>query len=114
MSALISALLHAVDRRDWPALGDLVTPDVVYDRPGYPTIRGVDEWLTFYRMTRIVATGQHRLVRVLADDAQGFCWGEFTGTTRGGQPVDVRFADWYAFRDGRVCQRRTFFYEPAI
>ena len=114
MSALISALLSAVDRRDWQTVGGLVTPDVVYDRPGYPTIRGVHEWLIFYRETRIVVTGQHRLVTVLADDTQGFCWGEFTGTIRTGETVEVRFADWYAFRDGLVCQRRTFFYEPAI
>jgi len=114
VSAIIVALLGAVDRRDWAALCSMVTPDVVYDRPGYPTIHGIDAWLAFYRDTRVITTGRHHVVRVLADDVEGFCWGDFAGVTRTGDPVEVLFADWYGFRGGRICQRRTFFYERAI
>lgn len=49
--ALISRPLTAIDDRDWPLLAGLVTADIRYDRPGYPTISGVRELLYFYRNT---------------------------------------------------------------
>lgn len=112
---VVRRLLTVVDLRDWPLLGTLVSEDVRYDRPGYPTITGVAELLRFYEHTRMIAGGEHRLDRLLTDETQGFCWGEFTGVSRGGEPLSEVFADWYEFTpDGRVRQRRSFFFRPAI
>lgn len=111
---LIRTILRTIDAAAWNALEKLVTPDIVYDRPGYPTLRGVAAFINFYTHTRVVATGQHRLDSVLTDGRTGFCWGHFAGVTRDGQPISEVFADWYQFDSGRVSRRRTFFFRPAI
>lgn len=111
---LVHRLLTVIDRRDWRQLAGLVTEDVSYDRPGYPTINGVEELLHFYRHTRVIAGGTHRLESLLTDDKQGFCWGTFDGVSRSGEPLSETFADWYEFEAGRVRRRRSFFFRPAI
>jgi uncharacterized protein len=112
--SLVQRLLTVIDQRDWIQLASLVTDDVRYDRPGYPTIQGVRELLEFYRHTRIIADGKHRLESLLTDDTQGFCWGSFEGVSRSGEPLNEVFADWYVFERDKVCRRRSFFFKPAI
>lgn len=111
---LVHAVLTVIDAKDWSRLATLITPDIVYDRPGYPTLRGAADLLHFYRHTRVVADGRHHLDSLLTDERTGFCWGRFEGVTRAGEPIAEIFADWYEFQDGRISRRRTFFYRPAI
>jgi ketosteroid isomerase-like protein len=111
---LVRKLLTVIDARDWAELATLVTPDVVYDRPGYRTLCGVDEFLDFYLNVRVIADGRHRLDSLLTNESNGFCWGHFGGSSRTDEPISEIFADWYQFADGKVRGRRTFFYRPAI
>lgn len=111
---LVSSMLAVIDRRDWGALAGLVTEDVVYHRPGCPPIVGGDAFVAFYRQRCIVASGRHAVDRCVEADGQVFCWGRFAGTSHSGVPLREVFADWFEVRDGRVSQRRTFFYRPAI
>lgn len=111
---LIHGLLSVIDRRDWHELGRLVTDDICYDRPGYATIRGVADFLEFYRHVRIVADGMHKIERLLTNETQGFCWGRFEGMSKSGTGISATFADWYEFDGDRVRRRRTFFYQPSI
>jgi ketosteroid isomerase-like protein len=112
--ALIADLLTVVDLRDWPKLGELVAPDVIYNRPGYPPMSGRAELVEFYRTRHIVVNGRHQIDRVVCDDGEGFCWGRFDGMSHSGVPLSETFAEWFAFRGGLVWRRRTFFYRPAI
>ena len=82
--ALVRKLYILIDLRTWPAMADLVTIDVTYDRPGYPTINGVADFLAFYEHTRVIAGGTHHLESLLTDDKQGFCWGTFVGVSHSG------------------------------
>lgn len=111
---LVHTILTVIDAKDWSRLATLVTPDIVYDRPGYSTLCGATEFLRFYTHTRVVAEGQHQLDSLLTDERIGFCWGRFEGVTRAGEPIAEIFADWYEFQGGRISRRRTFFYRPAI
>ncbi|GAA0409450.1 hypothetical protein Acor_36510 [Acrocarpospora corrugata] len=111
---LIRRLFTAIDTSDWSALRSLVTADVVYDRPGFATIDGVDDLCDFYLKRRPIASGVHDLQSLMGDHHQGFCWGRFHGLSRQGAPLEELFADWFEFKDGRVHRRRTFFYRSAI
>ncbi|MEV4514813.1 nuclear transport factor 2 family protein [Dactylosporangium sp. NPDC049525] len=113
-SGLVSSMLAVIDRRDWGDLAGLVTPDVVYHRPGCPPIEGVDAFVAFYRRRCIVASGRHAVERWVEGGGQVFCWGRFEGMSHSGVPLSELFADWFEVRDGRVSRRRTFFYRPAI
>jgi uncharacterized protein len=99
---------------DWERLSEVFAPDIMYLRPGYPTIHGIEELRIFYSTTRKVASGQHRIYRILSEGGISCCWGLFTGTTKDGEKVALYFTDWYRFANGKISYRRTFFYRPAV
>jgi ketosteroid isomerase-like protein len=112
--ALIRGMFRAIDARDWAAMGQYFTADVVYERPGYEPIRGFDALMQFYCEVRIIVSGSHELQRIVADPAAASCWGRFRGEARDGRKLDERFADVYTLRDGRVATRITHFFRAAI
>lgn len=113
-NALVQKLFQAVDSRDWSSLAEVFAPEVIYERPGYPAFVGLDHLLRFYSEERVVAEGRHELVSVIVEDDQCACWGRFVGTHRDGSDIDVSFADFYTFANGRIRTRRSFFFRPAI
>jgi uncharacterized protein len=113
-SEVVSGLFRAIDAQQWQVVERAFTADVVYHRPGFSAIKGWDALLRFYLSERPVAVGRHTVCKILTGDGEGFCWGTFTGESRTGGELEESFADWYAFRGGRIAERRTFFYRPAI
>ena len=108
-------LFHKIDARDWDALPSSFAEDVVYERPGYPPLVGVEALMRFYRHERVIASGAHELERVVLDGECGACWGRLVGRHRDGSPLDERFADVYTLDDrGRIKARRSYFFRPAI
>lgn len=111
---IVVDLFRTIDARRWDELGTFFHPEIVYQRPGYAPIEGVERLLHFYRHERVIASGEHRLEAVVAQDGHAACWGRFVGVGRDGAPIDEAFADTYTLRDGRICARKSFFFRPAI
>ena len=107
-------LFRKIDSRDWDALPASFCDDVVYERPGYEPLVGVERVMKFYREERVIASGEHQLERIVIDDGSGACWGRFVGSHRNGSAIDERFADVYILQDGRIRIRRSYFFRPAI
>lgn len=107
-------LFRRIDSRDWDALPASFCDDVVYERPGYEPLEGVERVMKFYREERVIASGEHRLERVVIDGESGACWGRFVGLHRDGSAIDERFADVYTLENGRIRTRRSYFFRPAI
>ncbi len=112
--ATIREYFNAVDNADVDRLLATFHEDVIYERPGYPPIRGIDELRDFYENVRVLASGSHDLEHIIVDGEKGVCWGEFSGKKHDGSEVDVRFADVYTFEDKKIKRRRTFFYAPSV
>lgn len=106
-------LFALVDRRAWDQLHEVFAPDVVYHRPGYAPFVGLEAVVTFYRDVRVIALGEHKLERVVANSTTGACWGRFVGQRKDGGSVDELFADAYEFVDLRIARRQSFFFRPA-
>jgi ketosteroid isomerase-like protein len=113
-SALIGELFRAVDSSDWDGLARIFHGEIVYERPGYGPIVGVDRLLQFYQQERVIASGQHHIEQVVVDGSYGACWGRFKGVKKDGSGVDELFADVYTFDDGKIRVRRSHFYRPAV
>jgi len=107
-------MFSAIDAQQFDTLHEFFTSDVVYERPGYPPIRGLPALEHFYRNVRIIDSGCHDLWHVVGDPVAAACWGRFTGRSRQGDPLDERFADVYELRDGKIALRATHFYRAAI
>jgi uncharacterized protein len=102
------------DGSDWDRLSEVFLPSVVYQRPGYPAIHGIEELRTFYAHTRQVATGRHHIYRILSEGSMSCCWGMFKGTTKAEEEITVYFTDWYHLAKRKINYRRTFFFQPVI
>ncbi|HZO76360.1 MAG TPA: nuclear transport factor 2 family protein [Ktedonobacteraceae bacterium] len=110
----IQDLFRAVDARDWEAMQPFFCEDVVYERPGYDPIVGIEDLLHFYKHVRIIASGTHQLEQIVVEGDHGSCWGRFVGVNKEGAALDERFADVYVFSDGKIKQRRSYFFRPAV
>jgi ketosteroid isomerase-like protein len=111
--ALVRRMFARIDAADWAGLADLLHPDVVYERPGYPPLAGRDRVLRFYREERAVS-GRHDVQGTLGDGVAAAAWGRMRGRRRDGSPVDVRFAEVYELTGGRIRHRRSYFFTAAV
>ncbi len=107
-------LFRAIDNASWKDLASFFHAEVVYERPGYPLIEGIDALLYFYRNTRIIADGKHALDGALQGDRKAICWGQFNGRSKAGDALNERFADAYELEHGVIKKRTTYFFRAAI
>jgi ketosteroid isomerase-like protein len=112
--AQLRELFSRIDASDWDALADLFHADVVYERPGYAPLAGLQRVLDFYRRERQVASGSHELERIVVQGDAAACWGRLRGTLKSGARADIRFADVYVFADGKIKLRRSYFFAAAV
>lgn len=111
----IERYYELVDRDDIVGLVSLFTPDAVYERPGYPPIKGNDALERFYREDRVIAAGKHSLRGIVAEEDKIAVHGDFAGRLKDGQSVSLRFADFFRITpDGHISRRDTFFFSPLV
>jgi ketosteroid isomerase-like protein len=110
----VAELFATIDNGEWGRLRRFFTVDCTYERPGYPSICGIEALQHFYREVRVIACGRHTIEGVACGAATIACWGEFAGTSREGEPLRERFADVYEMAGDRIACRRSFFFRPAI
>jgi uncharacterized protein len=111
---LIHRMFLIIDARRWDSLDEVFTPDIVYHRPGYSCIAGIDSLKKFYSEVRMISSGQHVIYATLADSKRGSSWGRFQGQVKSNETIMEDFAEWYEFNGAAISVRRTFFYEPAL
>jgi ketosteroid isomerase-like protein len=114
LGAVILDLFAAIDAHDWHSLESFFHPEIVYERPGYPPIVGVERLLRFYREQRVIAAGEHIIERIVVAGPYGACWGRFLGVKKDGSLADELFADVYSFEGGAIRARRSHFFRPAL
>jgi ketosteroid isomerase-like protein len=83
-----------------------------YDRPGYPTLVGVDAIRELYVDNPVVQGGRHQVEQVISSGSDVAVRGSFTGVTPDGTPLHVRFSDFWQFAEGWVVRRYTYFDVP--
>jgi ketosteroid isomerase-like protein len=112
--ATLREYYRLVDADDVHGLLALFADDAVYNRPGYPTMRGRADLTRFYSGERVIARGRHTLDRVVTSNPQVAVTGSFEGVLKDGTRVELRFADFFVFDGGRIARRDTFFFAPMV
>jgi ketosteroid isomerase-like protein len=112
--ATVERYFAAVDANDLLALLQCFDDRVVYERPGYPPLRGHDELREFYRVGRVIRDGTHDVAGIVVEGRSGAAWGAFTGVSRTGEPLQEMWCDVYQFSGTRIAHRRTHFFRAAI
>jgi ketosteroid isomerase-like protein len=96
-----------VDAGNNEELVTLFTEDVLYERPGQDPIEGREALRQFYEEERPLSAGEHELHSVVADGETVAVRGTFRGE-QAGERVDIGFADFHEFEDGKIGRRYTF------
>lgn len=110
-------MFEVIDMCEWNRLSDYFNKDIVYIRPGYAKIEGLDALFQFYAEIREIASGHHQIERVYYDfeDVSAVnVIGSFFGLNRRGQQLAVRFCDAYLFSGEKISLRETYFNSPAV
>lgn len=108
----IASIYRSIDHRNWDDLEKLLSPDVIYSRPGYPDFTSRSDFIHFYKNARPIDRGAHSLQAIITRESLGCCWGAFNGLSSDGGKIDILFSDWYLFENGLVSTRRTFIFAP--
>jgi steroid Delta-isomerase len=103
-----------VDARDFAAMAELFASDVVYRRPGYDPMVGLEQMLTYYRSVRVIVSGKHHLHAVLSDGSSVAVAGTFYGQVKDRGHVSQGFADFFSIAEGKINARSTYFDAPAV
>jgi ketosteroid isomerase-like protein len=111
---LIVNLFYAVDSSDWNLLVKYFDKNIIYERPGYEPLVGLDKLLNFYQYERIIAAGKHHIEHIMIENNHGACWGQFIGFHKDGSQINERFADVYSFENDQFKTRRTHFFRPSV
>lgn len=104
----------AIDAGAIEAAARVFAPEAVYRRPGYPPLRGLPAILEFYVNQRVIGSGVHTLDHVLRDGRSVAVFGSFSGRSRLGDLLAVRFADLWHMRGATATARETFFDVAAV
>jgi len=96
---LIVNLFEAIDSSDFKLLVKYFDKNIIYQRPGYHDLIGIDKLLHFYQYDRIIVSGKH-LIEL--------------GIHKNGSQLNEGFADVYSFENNKIKTRRSYFFRPAI
>lgn len=110
----VNEFFQCIDNREFSSILKLVANDIVYERPGFPTIKGKDNLLDFYTNKRSVVDGKHTVTNVISDVNFTAFSGFFSGRLKNNEFIELYFCDVCQFEGRLLKKRKTFFYSPMI
>lgn len=113
--AAVQGYYDALDREDIDAVLDYFSGEILYRRPGYHPITGLEGLRAYYTKDRLLASGRH-VVRALVVEGQTVAaHGTFEGELKSGERTTTGFAAFFTFDGGgRISEHTTYFFVPAV
>jgi uncharacterized protein len=106
---LVTALFEIIDDGRWDDLGRVLAEDCICRPVGSAPLVGLERIERYYRHERAIASGRHKMEKVVGDLSAAACWGSFTGTTKGGEDINISVAEAFVLRDAKIVWRTTYF-----
>ncbi|MDQ3761703.1 MAG: nuclear transport factor 2 family protein [Actinomycetota bacterium] len=110
----LRAMFATIDAVDWDALPQFFHAEIVYERPGFPPLCGLDRVLRFYHNERKIVRSTHHVEGTVVQDDLGAVWGRVGCVLTNGTETELGFADIYHFDRNLVRLRRTHFFVPGV
>ena len=105
----------ALDRDDLEAVLELFSGEVLYRRPGYEVIAGLERLRAYYSGDRKLAAGRHLVRDVLVEGQKAAAHGMYEGQLKDGERTAMGFAAFFSFdMNGRIAEHTTYFFTPAV
>jgi len=114
--ATVQGYYDALDRDDIDAALDYFGGEILYRRPGYPPITGLDGLRDYYTRGRKLASGRHVIREVVIDGTSAAAHGTFEGELKEGGRTTMGFAAFFRFDNARdrIVEHTTYFFTPAV
>ena len=109
LEKLVKKYYAAVDGKDLDTLFSVFSDNIVYKRPGYEPIEGMEKFREFYRGNRVIREGHHTLSNIIVMEPYVVVEGEFNGILKDGSKSHTTFVDVYTFSNGKAVKRHTYF-----
>ncbi|WP_337860140.1 nuclear transport factor 2 family protein [Ferroplasma sp.] len=109
LEELVKKYYAAVDAGDLETLFSVFADDIVYKRPGYEPLVGMEKFQEFYKSNRVIKEGHHTLSNIVVKDPYVIVEGEFNGILKDGKKSHTTFVDVYTFSKGKATKRHTYF-----
>jgi ketosteroid isomerase-like protein len=110
---LIKRYYDACSTGDVDTLMHTVTDDVVHyflaPNPGSKPVAGAEHLARYWRKAQSFVDGRWTVDAIVAEGDEAVIEWTLFWTTRGGQRVATRGAEWYRFRDGRIAEIRAYY-----
>jgi ketosteroid isomerase-like protein len=100
-----------IDDRDIPAALACFASAAVYRRPGFQEFDGLSAIEDFYRQVRDVGNGHHVVEAIVETGHEIAIRGRFEGFFSDGAPLQIRFADFWKFAQGKVIERNSYLFQ---
>ena len=111
----VQGYYDALDADDLEAVLEFFSGDVLYRRPGYDRMVGIDAVRRYYEESRLIAPGRHVLRTLVVEGHNVAAHGEWEGELKEGGRRTVGFAAFFVFDgNGRACEHTTYFFVPAV
>jgi ketosteroid isomerase-like protein len=112
--SVVRRYYELVDAGNFREMAKLFTADIIYRRPGYGPMFGLEQVLKYYTSVRIIESGKHELHTVISRGSMVAVAGTFRGQVKVRGMVRQEFADFFAVADGKINARSTYFDAPAL
>jgi hypothetical protein len=109
LEKIVRKYYDAVDSNDLETLFSVFSENIVYERPGYEAISGMEKFKDFYRKNRIIKEGHHTLSNIIVHKPYVIVEGEFKGILKDGRESYTKFVDVYTFSNNKAVKRHTYF-----
>ncbi len=108
----VSQFFETIDAKNWGKLKTLLDTNVIYERPGYETMKGRNSVMEFYTEKRAIKVGSHIIQDVYIHDNKIICNGSFSGMSNDNTKLQVEFCDIYLCNYPSLIYRKTYFFIP--
>lgn len=114
--AVVQGYYDALDRDDVDAALDFFAGEILYRRPGYAPITGLDGLRDYYTRDRKLAAGRHAIREIVVDGTSAAVHGMFEGELKDGGRTATGFAAFFRFDNSheRIVEHTTYFFTPAV
>jgi uncharacterized protein len=110
---LIIEMFITIDSSKFKEITSFFDQNVIYERPGFEKIYGLEDLLNFYSNIRKIE-GKHEIESILIDHDKACVVGNFVGRDKDGNSINQAFSDHYKISNNKIIYRKTFFFKPAI
>ena len=110
---IITEYFRAVDAKDLDALFALFHDEIEYIR-GSQHIVGMKAFQEFYHNARPIDSGEHILDHIYISPPESAVRGHFVGALKDGTEINIDFADFMRYQDGKIIWRKTYFMNQEV